>query len=403
MNIILPFDADAENYQDLLQLAPRIFTQTNLYFLFMGIDAEVRREYIPPCKIAVILGGEEFDFSKCIYRSLETLSGTIDSEEIICLTTMDYAVSFPQTRKQVKELNLDNCFLYYNIYEDISNLSSLNLTQVLHPMQNIFNRLVKLEKTGERRIKNKICLMKMYKLLQMTAEFEQRKSEFTLIDIYNCLVEEMELTPVEAIRPGLYIGKDNKESQQQEWAEKKDKIKPPSSDWEIRKALHKGIKPEKPTLESSIIKKSVGIVITFPRSERVDPERHLGGEGNWVTLIKLLDRTENCFIYIVGRYPWNKKTLYKFNSAFVIDEEKIKGIEDTEMDRYVILNSKLLFGIGYGNEFIKLANEVGTPNLYYSWFEEENLTDTFSIQIKQIGNKFNVHEIYKFMRDFLGI
>lgn len=403
MNVIIPINSDNPNWS-IIQQFVKIYSGCHIHLVVMGYNSEaIRGKFTSEFKSVSIINGEDYNFSRAIAKCISFSKPLIGSEEFACISNQNYAFSFLQIEPQLKNINIDmdKSYISLDIYEDKSRLQKIDPynERVMH--QSLL-RIKSLETSSKFEVVDHICVSKFYRLLEVITKLDVERNNFNYSDIKEYL-NKIGLVEVKSRRAGLKILDSVQET--------KVVYKPIPPEVILRRAVEKteryGVPLNlKPDILSSLKDNSnKGIIITFPETLSIDKDRYFGDESQWITLIKLLDKTKFVKVYILGNYPWNINSIKNLESTYIISDEQIRGIEEDHKVEYCILNSDLTFGFSYKNKYLEMSNNLGTPTLFYGWNvgEVPNTKNTKSEGIKLIGNRFEPSEVYSKIRNSVGL
>ena len=406
MRAILIVDSDNLDVE-LLRPCEDIYRHTRNHFILMGSKTDLVKEYIPKHETINVMS-DDYNFSRGLFASLSYLKTIIEPDEVVSVASIDFAVNLQKDVSLLSKADEggENSFVYHRIYQDKSKGRRVNL-KTKNIGLTISSRVNKITRNNEFGIKGYVTSMRMYRLLQTVNSLESRTNNFTINHIYE-EAKALGIHPVESAHHGLYIGSKVK---------RKVEAKTPAviSPRDLyKRAVKKGIAVETKATLAGILKEIeesgksltdhiIGVTIAFPGDSQRIPEQLLDHEMQWVDLMKFLDNTQLIHTFVVGPYPWDKDKLRRLSSVYIIEDENIQGVEN--LNETVIKRSELLFGALRSNEYIPIANKLGTPNLFIGWWDKDtpDSGDTFSVGIKQLGMRFDAAEIYRTIRGYLNV
>lgn len=390
MNIIVPINADDFN-KDLLNNLPILFKNNSLYLVFMGNDAESNRSLLPEVETAVIIN-EDYNFSRAIYKCLKILGPVINQDDQICVCDLDFAFSYPQIKSQLSKIDFEKEFVYIPILFDKSKHEPINISVSSLIMRNVFYRIDLLKKCQDYEVHNNLCILSFHGLLEIIRHLEETNNNFKFNDIF--IHAKKLLTPIKGLREGLAFTQSKDKIPEQTFVPR---IHTPEK--LIKKAIKQGIYVDLKTDPYSALKdeKRKKVVLSFPEvSLGPDPTKQIGSNQQWLTLIKLLNKTNDIYVFIVGEYPWDEKQLENLDKTWYVKNIEISSIEYNQ-EKYVIYESDLTFGLQYRNPYLEMSNDVGTPTYFYGWYIDKvkNPKNTYSLAVQKVDcSKFDPVEVY---------
>jgi len=402
MKVIIPINSEDYN-QKLIKLFDKIYyKKLDVHLLLMGKNSDLERKNMPESINSIFNMNEEFNFSSGMIQAYPHFNHYIDDDELVVVNDLNYIFSYLQILPQLDKINFDKNFVSIDILNDTTDLGSIN-TDAFSLMKVVYARISSIEKI-KIDVHDTICITKMKYLKQCIKNLEKKLNNFDIGSIFIEL-QKMKLKNVSSVKKGYYIGNSSNNINLQ-------RVITPEQI--VQKAISSGLISDlKPNLETSISqiaddeqKNILGVCIGFPTNAKNNPDKYLGPQQQWKKLITMLDKTKQIRVYILGDYPWNKEFMGKLNSTYYLKDEYSEENDDYKTKaRQIIKSCKVTFGVLIANPYLVMSNEVGTTTLYYGWYIErlKNPNNTKSIGLRQVGQRFEVNEMYKAIRDLLRI